>query len=418
MLRVVEPIVGSPFRSYQFTKQDGSEDVKTLCFDIDKFLRRFGTDKAPISVKILCELKGYKVEDFNGCAKEILGAERVTEYVTLFEKMKAHSLSYRIAKINVDHYDSRMLFPDELVKAFYNKKCELIAEIYEKIRDDDLEKFYFDFYKTIVDLYIIGRMSVHIDTEELKKFDNGHAVVLQKEMPEGAEEVCLQFNPVGAKTGRLTCKKQTFNIFTLPKDMRSVITARSEYKIVQYDFKAFQPRIAIACTEDEELIKECSEVQDIYSLMPGEREKNKLEFLQWLFAADFHSRFSNRFKSISVLRDQLWEFAKENGRVFNYFERPLYYHGEEKNVLFQNYITSNEADAVFGILHVLRNKLKSTKSRILFPFHDAIVCEIHQSESYLIEEIKTMMQTMYLHEKLRFFFPVSVKKGDDFASLV
>ncbi len=413
----IEPIAGSPFRSCQVTKPDGSDELvpKLICFDSEKYMRRFGIATVPMSVKILYELKGYKIEDFNTFVKEVLGAERTANYFALFNKMKAHTLSYKIAKINVDSYDSYHLFPAQLIQAFYSEKCNLIYDLYNNIKDPELEAFYSEFSKTIVDLYLIGRQGISIDTEELENFDNHHVALLKDNLEDG--EVCLQFNPVGAKTGRLTCKKKTFSIFTLPKEMRSVIRARPGYKIVQFDFKAFQPRLAIACTEDDELKEECQSVPDIYSLMPGDREDNKLEFLQWLFAADFPSRFTEKFAGIVQLRNALIEEARQHGKIFNKFGRPLYYHGEEKNVLFQNYITSNEADAMFGILHNVREVLARTKSRILFPFHDAIVFEIHESESHLTPAIRDMMQSAYLYEKLRFFLPVEVKEGSSFADL-
>lgn len=399
--------------------RDAAEEIlkqhcEIVCFDSSKFLENFGNSLTPWCVRTLYGLSGIKVENLNLLSKQIF-ANDYSLYHELYEKMMAHLASYRVANIPVEKYQILKLFPNNLLSSFYREKCTLIYALFGKISDPDIRKFYKSFYKTVDNLFWISRVGIAVDEEKLKSFDNHHAVAIARNVKDGI--LRLKLNPVGAKTGRITCKKDTANIFALPKDMRSILKARPGYKIVQYDFKAFQPRIAISCVDDEKIRKECSETRDIYSLMPGKREDNKLEFLEWIFAKDFPSRFSEKFHSIVQLRNQLFSQACETKKIVNKFGRVLPYHGEMKNVVFQNYITSNEADAIFGIIDGLRKFLQSTKSHILFPFHDAIVCEIHESEEHLIDEIQNILENFYVCEKLKFFFPVEVKKGENFGSL-
>ncbi len=385
-----------------------------VCFDSSKLLDNFGNEIKPWCVRTLYGLTGLKIDNLNLLAKQVLGHAAV-KYFNLYEKMKSHLSSYRVVGIPVERYEVDKLFPNSLLASFYAEKCSIINALFEKMSDLDVRQFYSSFYSTVYNLHDICKIGIAIDERELNSFENHHTSAIRRNISNGV--LRLRLNPVGAKTGRITCKKDTANIFALPREMRKILRARDGYEMVQYDFKAFQPRIAIACADDEKLRGECSTVRDIYSLMPGEREANKLEFLEWIFAKEFHSRFTERFQAIVDLRSRLYKQAWTDGKITNKFGRVLSYHGEMMNVVFQNYITSNEADAVFGVIDTLKKFLKGKKSHILFPFHDAIVCEIHESERGLVEQIRELIESFYVSEKLRFFFPVEVKKGPNFGSL-
>jgi len=65
----------------------------------------------------------------------------------------------------------------------------------------------------------------------------------------------------------------------------------------------------------------------------------------------------------------------------------------------------------------LKNILVSKKSRIMFPFHDCIVFEIHNDEKDLVGVIKSFMEGFYKDKVFFATFPVSVKCGSNFGEL-
>lgn len=192
--------------------------------------------------------------------------------------------------------------------------------------------------------------------------------------------------------------------------------APTNYKIMQADFKSFQPRLAIFCTTDEAFKSKFKNIEDIYSVFPGDREENKLAFISWMFSNRKDAVFDKEAEAILSLRSQLYSMSNKDGFLFNKFNRPIFYHEEEKNVVFQNYITANEVDMVLAVMVELHKFLKDKKSRIAFPFHDCLVFYIHKDEMELVESIKNLMET-YHREKFGTTFPVAVQIGENFGEM-
>lgn len=65
--------------------------------------------------------------------------------------------------------------------------------------------------------------------------------------------IYTSFNTYGAETGRLSCKEP--NMQQIPGDLRSMIVARENYKILSMDYSQFEFRAAAAITEEEYLVK-------------------------------------------------------------------------------------------------------------------------------------------------------------------
>jgi DNA polymerase I-like protein with 3'-5' exonuclease and polymerase domains len=84
--------------------------------------------------------------------------------------------------------------------------------------------------------------------------------------------------------------------------------------------------------------------------------------------------------------------------------------------VFQNYITSLEIDCMLRIIGKIYHRLSNYKSKIIFPFHDAVVLYIHESEMFLVEEIKKMMESFFL-KSFDTLFPVDVKIGKNFLDM-
>lgn len=387
------------------------KDGDVVCFDILKAPHIMALEKLVYDVKILYDLEGKDTEKLEDLAREVLGNSRVADYSACLEKKRIHQKTYKTTKINWNQFSLETLLPKDLIHKLAQERNSIIRELFEKSKE---KEFYLKFYPVIKCLWNMQGRPLYIDLESIKDDLSHHSNLIRSSVRYG--ELYLKFNPVGAKTGRLSFEKGTPNLYILPKELRKCIVAPPDHNIVQLDFKSFQPRLAIFCTDDTEFKNKFSDIEDIYSVFPGDREENKISFISWMFSKRKHEMFDVEASPIIQLRRNLHFEAKRNGRLATKFGRNLHHSDEEENVVFQNYITANEVDAILTLMIKIDESLNGKRSRIIFPFHDSIVLYVHKDEMFLISKIKDLMENEH---RLLFGskFPVSVKCGKNFEQM-
>ena len=394
------------------------KDGNVLCFDLFKAPHILSIEKMVYDVKILYDLEGKETTSLMDLAVDVLGRSRVADYRAYSEKMNAHWKSYNTAKINWNKFPIDKSLPTEILEKLLQERNSLIEELYDKSQE---KEFYSKFYSTIKCLLDISGCPLQIDLDSIKDDKSHFSNLIRSSVRQGGAdpnvpELYLQFNPVGAKTGRLSFKKGTVNFYILPKELRKCLAAPPNYSIVQLDFKSFQPRLAIFCTDDKEFKNRFSNVEDIYSVFPGDREENKISFISWMFSKRRHPIFDVEASAILQLRKDLYSEVRKSGKLTNKFGRTLYYSDEDENVVFQNYITSVEVDAIMSLMVKIYDFLQDRKSRIIMPYHDSLILYIHKDEMNLIDETKDIMENEH---RILFGskFPVSVKCGSNFGEM-
>jgi hypothetical protein len=365
-------------------------------------------------VKILYELAGYDFKNLIDLGKIILGEGKLEIFIELSSRINAHLNSYKVSKIDINRYCRTEIIPSDLLERFYRERASIIAQLYHKFDDKEILDFYSSIEKTAKSLHVVSKEPVHIDLDVLGEHRGHYVSSINKNIVDG--KLYLKFNVVGAKTGRLSFKKGTPNIYGMPKEMRNCIVAPQDYKIVQFDFKSFQPRLAIFSTDDEEFKDKFRGIDDIYSIFPGDRKKNKLLFIAWMFSEMKNDMFGEEASAIQELRKKLYQEVKREGRLINKFGRVLHFGEEKRNVVLQNYITSLEVDAILTLVRCVEPILRARKSRILFPFHDAIVFLVHKEENNLVALIKDFMEKFH-QNTLGTTFPVEVREGYNFGEM-
>lgn len=362
-------------------------------------------------VKILYDLEGQDTNNFIALANSILGTECTRRYRECVEKYDAFKASYVKSGINPDAFPLKKLWPDYVLIDAEKERKSLIQQLFDNAKE---KEFYLSFFPALKALWEISQQPVHINAESIKEDQSHYSTLIQCNTESG--KLFLHFNPVGAKTGRLSFVRGTVNFYILPKNLRKCLVAPPDYNIVQLDFKSFQPRLAIFCTDSDEFKSKFSNIDDIYSVFPGNREENKLSFISWMFSNRKIDLFEKEASPILDLRKKLYNEAKSCGKLTTKFGRHIYYNNEEENVVLQNYVTANEVDATLSLLVDVHEMLKNTRSRIIFSFHDSLVLYVHKEEMSLVKDIKDKME----NENSRIFntkFPVSVKFGSDFENL-
>lgn len=363
-------------------------------------------------VKILFDLENQETDNFTKLATSILGSERTKKYRDLNTQAEAHFRSFKVAGIDYSAFPPKKCMPTFLWGEAQKERQVLIQDLFEMAKE---KEFYNSFFPVLKALREISSNPVHVDLTAIAD-DTSHysSLLRRKTNPNG--ELSLYFNPVGAKTGRLSFVRGTVNVYILPKELRKAIVAPPDYQIVQLDFKSFQPRLAIFCTDSSDFKNKFNNIEDIYSVFPGDREENKLSFISWMFSKRKIDLFEKEASPILDLRKKLYSEANRCGKLTTKFGRHIYYNNEEENVVLQNYVTANEVDAILSLLVSVHDMLKDTRSRIIFPFHDSLVLYVHKEEMSLVESIKNKME----NENSHIFgskFPVSVKTGNNFEDL-
>jgi hypothetical protein len=394
-----------------FEKSISSSDT-LICYDAFEILKVTGSFFL-YDIKVLYELLGYKFDTLSELCNQVFGENSTLKFSQLQEKIRSHLRSYSICRVNFNELPQEKILPISLVELFYEEKCKLLNKLFLYLKDEDIKKFYRDFFSRMQMLYKISSTPLHFNLESIKDNSDHYSSTIKSLVKEDIYH--LRFHPVGAKTGRLSFDKSSLNIYTLPKELRSCIVAPQDYSIVQFDFKAFQPRLAIFSTKDELFKNKFKNIKDIYSLFPGERDKIKVAFLAWMYSVQRNEVFEEVANPVFKLREELYK-KSISGKVINPFGRCLFFEKDAKNVVFQNYITSLEIDCMLRIIGKIYHRLSNYKSKIIFPFHDAVVLYIHESEMFLVEEIKKMMESFFL-KSFDTLFPVDVKIGKNFLDM-
>ena len=392
-------------------------DSCVLVYDASRTFTAVGIDKFFWDVKTLYELQNYQFKSIVELGQQILGLGAMERYVELSGRIKAYIKSYTECRIPIQKYSLDKILPEELLNDFYGERGTVIAKLFVAYSHNAQKAFYKDnFFNAmkVIDGFSRGPIAVNLDA--IKGINNHYATSLRKAVKN--DQLYLKFKYIAAATGRLGFEKNSVNFYSLPKTMRSCIVASEGAQLVQMDFKSFQPRLAIFSTEDEAFKKSFQGTDDIYSVFAGDREKNKITFLAWMFAK-YHMRnneLDTKAYAIWRHRKKLYQDAKVNGYITNVWGRVMPYKGEPEHIVFQHYITSIEVDSVLNMLVFLDKFLLKYDSQILLPYHDAIIFEVFDYEKHLIKEIKTHLQDS-LYEKFGAKFPVQVSVGDDFGHM-
>ena len=307
-------------------------------------------------------------------------------------KIDAQLRSYQIAGIDISKYNLSDLFPNkQQFLDFETQRNEKLNFLFQEIKDPDVLSFY-EKFKPFVDILEnkINNQKLNTDLTPNK----------------------IAFNPTGSKDGRLSIKKGYLNIYSLSKEDRHLIRCSPEHRFVQFDYRSFQPRLAIFLTEDEQFKKKFTHKEDIYDTPGIEREQQKLNFFRIMFGIETSEQL--QLRPIFDLRQQIYKEISTKEKIISPFGRPIHFNNQSENVVFRNYITTCEADFVYGTTLKLDKLLSGKQSKIKWLFYDAIMLEIHKDESKLTKQIKDIMEN---DNMFNVRFPVKVSVGKDFGNL-
>jgi len=369
-----------------------SNESSVYCFDLYKLKTLFNSVPRILDLQSLYGLKLNRADQID----DLFDKTKDVRYFQIKEKIFAHLNSYKKSLINVKDFSLKEILPDDLYDTYLSERLLAIKNLLEKPIEKEILSYYSNKNTTQNILSLLSISS-------------------QKDMLHKDTHIGFKYNIFGSKNSRLSLRND-INLYNLHKDRREEFSANKDFTLFQFDYKSFQPRIAISLFGSGQMKARLNVVDDIYSIFPGDREKNKIELLSWMFSDRKNIKFDQVLSDIKIERNRIWRLAKKNGYILNPFNRPLFFTDDEENVVFQNYICSVEADCILRVLSEVCLRLKDHKSSVVLPFYDCLICSIHKDEFDKISDIKNAMEG-YLYKNFLTKFPVQIKEGRSLGKL-
>jgi len=205
-------------------------------------------------------------------------------------------------------------------------------------------------------------------------------------------------------TGRTTVKRGP-KILTLKREHREIITSRHEGgKIVQLDYSSLEPRIMLALSGK-------SVQGDIYDVIADkisldlDRAKLKMAVMGALYgisplklqgmlprtvdAAEVLDQVKRIF-GINILANRLRREHEAQGKITNYYGRPLFFSRPDPHLLVSHYVQSSGVDVCLTGFSRIVEKLGHEKMRTvpIFLIHDALLLDVPPEELGMINDLQ------------------------------
>jgi|TARA_B100000029_G_scaffold515722_1_gene624220 hypothetical protein len=328
--------------------------------------------------------------------------ERVSKKINAFRK------SLNTAKVNLNDNCLYELVPERFIVELCEIKNKVTKYIIENYDRPPNYNFLVDLSKVINDLSF---QKLNFDFAELRQ----NAVDYKgrqwyKKLKK--TEPYIRYNIFGTKTGRLTTKKDTFPILTLPKNYRSVLKPNNDW-FVELDFNGAELRTLMALTGHKQLPGDIHEwnkkiLHDKNSDHPMTRDETKKEIFSWLYNSKEHEKEKLLLKAYdkNYVKKKFW-----NGKSVNtVFGRDI--PSDEHHAL--NYIIQSTcADLILRQMIKIHEVLKDKKSKIAFCVHDSIVIDFSVEDRYILKDLIKQFSDTELGT-----FKVNVQAGQSYGKMM
>ena len=328
--------------------------------------------------------------------------ERVSKKINAFRK------SLNTAKVNLNDNCLYELVPERYIVELCEIKNKVTKYVIENYDRPPNYNFLVDLSKVINDLSF---QKLNFDFTELRQ----NAVDYKgrqwyKKLKK--TEPYIRYNIFGTKTGRLTTKKDTFPILTLPKNYRSVLRPNNDW-FVELDFNGAELRTLMALTGHKQLPGDIHEwnkkiLHDKNSDHSMTRDETKKEIFSWLYNSKEHEKEKLLLKAYdkNYVKKKFW-----NGKSVNtVFGRDI--PSDEHHAL--NYIIQSTcADLILRQMIKIHEVLKDKKSKIAFCVHDSIVIDFSVEDKYILKDLIEQFSDTELGT-----FKVNVQAGQSYGKMM
>ena len=337
--------------------------------------------------------------------------------------------SLRWVKYGVETLDSYFnIIPNFKIQKY-------IPFLMSKVNSIDLDEYEQAFYKRMCKKDEITCWLSNREISFLPTFENSK---LDFKIRKNCKLAKIIFSNKRTITGRIA-SKDAYNPQNLDKkndERKDIVSRFDDGKLLVFDYVAFETKISIYETSDEEYIDKYKNsdfhmetakilygVDDIsteqrefakgivHPLLYGSGERALLEKLSNFDKPEYKLHQVKLFlKPIIERSKEINKSVKEQGFVvtpLNSIIKP-----DKEFAGFNNYIQAYATEIVVDKLFEIKELLKSFKTQFLFQVHDSLVFDLHPDEIFLVDKIKIL-----LSEYGNMKFDVSINIGKNYKDL-
>jgi len=298
------------------------------------------------------------------------------EWEPALNKLKAFYRALTEARIDLNENCFYDLVPENFIKDFCEIKDKITTHVFETYERPANYDFLMNLQEIISDIKV---RSLQLN------FSNFRNRVFQLQHKNWHEKLrsgrpYIDYNIFGTKTGRLTTKKFSFPILTMPKEYRQIVEPTNDW-FLELDFNSAEIRTLLALSDLEQPEEDIHDwnVENVFGAGTT-RNEAKTAIFAWLYNPTAKSAADNFYDKKKLLK-KYW-----NGEQVETFYGKII-PSDEHHAL--NYIIQSTTSDLFLRRMIEVNKiLESSKSHIAFCVHDSLVIDLHEEDKHLVPQIK------------------------------
>lgn len=340
-------------------------------------------------------------------------AENIPEYLKddwedVSGKIAAFKKSLSIAQVNM----KENCFFDLVPSRFLADWCEIKNQITAHVLANVQRPARYEFYKHVsLMLGNIAAQKINVNHRYVSSYLN------HPKLSHYARKLLdcdrrVNYNQFGTKTGRLTTKRGSFPILTLPQELRKAVHPQNDY-FVEIDFNGAEVRTLLG------LLGKPQPTEDIHAFhletvfkTLSTRSQAKESFFAWLYgskrATNIHqARELDAYYEKSKILDKFFK----DGRVTTLFGKEIFDVSRHHalNYIIQSTTAELCLKQFLKVDYLLSQRTSSTTS---FLIHDAIVLDMKKEDSGVLSDVLKLMGSTTFGK-----FSTSIKKGKNLGEM-
>ena len=393
-------------------------DNKSVCVGVyTNNELHFGVDKIPDGLSRTWSYVPYLKDKDIEYAKlylegrsleEVLPEYLLDDWEDVTKSLSAFNRSHTLAKINMDDNCFYDLVPTRFLVDYCEIKNIITEYVFKQCPRPQRYEFYKHVYMMLRDM---EEREVRYDKKMIASYAEGKLSGHAKNLLACRPKVC--YNQFGTVTGRLTTKKNSFPILTMPRSFRKSITPHNDL-FVELDFNGAEIRTLLGLLGREQPTKDIHQyhMDEVFE-RSLDRESAKQAFFAWLYGSKKHTsslegKKLDAFYSKKVLLDQYYN----NGTIRTPYKKEI--KNTSKHHALNYLIQSTTAELVLKqslkINHYLCSK--DSESFLAFIIHDAVILDLKNEDLKYLEAVQHLMASTNFGN-----FNINIKKGKTLGDL-
>ena len=316
-------------------------------------------------------------------------------------RLAAFTTSLKEAKVDLNQHCFYDLMPESFIINFCEIKNQISSHIFSNYTRPNNYEFLCDLHK------IEKQISLNRLRLDFSRVGTANMNFANQNKLKSAKSATpyVRYNIFGARTGRLTTKKNSFPILNLNKEFRKAVLPTNK-RFVELDYNAFEIRVLLYLLGKEQPTQDIHEwnVENVYNNTIT-RDEAKTRIFAWLYNLESKDTMSEGMYN----RDQILKKYWDGQAITNPFGRRIEC---DKFHAVSYLVQSTAADIVLRQMIKVNKMLEGKKSFIAFTVHDSVVIDMADEDIDLLREIKNQFASF---EDTHFLTNVSV--GNDFGNM-